>query len=86
MREWCVRPARGLRESLADLDLPLERPVDSQATAGLLADGRHLAGRARDECESYRDNYNTRVPTKVSKRSPILQAGLRSLVPRQVCW
>ncbi|GAA6055868.1 hypothetical protein JCM3770_001530 [Rhodotorula araucariae] len=35
------------------------------ATAGLLADGRHLAGRARDECESYRDTYHTRVPTKI---------------------
>lgn len=35
------------------------------ATAGLLADGRHLAGRARDECESYRDNYHIRVPTKI---------------------
>ncbi|GAA5868328.1 hypothetical protein JCM1840_005639 [Sporobolomyces johnsonii] len=35
------------------------------ATAGLLADGRHLAGRARDECESYRENYHTRVPTKI---------------------
>ncbi|CEQ41229.1 SPOSA6832_02915 [Sporobolomyces salmonicolor] len=39
------------------------------ATAGLLADGRHLAGRARDECESYRENYHTRVPTKVSSPS-----------------
>ncbi|KAK4704350.1 20S proteasome subunit alpha 7, partial [Phenoliferia sp. Uapishka_3] len=35
------------------------------ATAGYLADGRHIANRARDECESYRDNYHTRVPTKI---------------------
>lgn len=41
-------------------------PLANQATAGLLADGRHLAGRARDECESYRDSYHIRVPTKVS--------------------
>ncbi|GAA6060344.1 hypothetical protein JCM10212_004528, partial [Sporobolomyces blumeae] len=35
------------------------------ATAGLLADGRHLAGRARDECESYREQYHSRIPMKI---------------------
>ncbi len=37
-----------------------------------MADGRHLAGRARDECESYRDSYHIRVPTKVSFVTAIL--------------
>lgn len=36
------------------------------ATAGLLADGRHVANRAREECESYQENYHSKVPTKVS--------------------
>lgn len=35
------------------------------ATAGLLADGRHLAGRARDECENYRSQYHSRIPMKI---------------------
>ncbi|SGZ31849.1 BQ5605_C042g12019 [Microbotryum silenes-dioicae] len=42
--------------------------VDSHAgvaTAGLLADGRHIANRARDECEDYRNNYNTPISTKM---------------------
>ncbi|KAF9557242.1 20S proteasome subunit [Agrocybe pediades] len=32
------------------------------ATAGLLADGRHLSNRARDEAASYRDVYNAPPP------------------------
>ena len=36
-----------------------------QATAGLLADGRHVANRARDEAESYKETYHTPIPTKV---------------------
>ncbi|KAM0750950.1 N-terminal nucleophile aminohydrolase [Meredithblackwellia eburnea MCA 4105] len=35
------------------------------ATAGYLADGRHVANRARDEAENYRENYNKRIPTKM---------------------
>ncbi|KAG8965933.1 hypothetical protein FRC03_012769 [Tulasnella sp. 419] len=34
------------------------------ATAGLLADGRHLANRARDEAENYRDTYRSPSPVK----------------------
>ncbi|GAA93374.1 uncharacterized protein L969DRAFT_79085 [Mixia osmundae IAM 14324] len=34
------------------------------ATAGLLADGRHLANRAREEADNYRDTYRTAIPTK----------------------
>ncbi|KAG6911696.1 hypothetical protein DXG01_007946 [Tephrocybe rancida] len=34
------------------------------ATAGLLADGRHLSNRARDEAASYRDNYRQPPPLK----------------------
>ncbi|KAM0786463.1 hypothetical protein ACM66B_001925 [Microbotryomycetes sp. NB124-2] len=42
--------------------------VDSHAgvaTAGLLADGRHLANRAREECENYKENYDAPIPTKM---------------------
>jgi len=35
------------------------------ATAGLLADGRHLANRARDEANGYRDHYRTQIPLKI---------------------
>jgi len=34
------------------------------ATAGLLADGRHIANRARDEAVNYRDGYGAPVPLK----------------------
>ncbi|XP_006460192.1 20S proteasome subunit, partial [Agaricus bisporus var. bisporus H97] len=34
------------------------------ATAGLLADGRHIANRARDEATSYRDTYDAPSPLK----------------------
>ncbi|KAK0482120.1 20S proteasome subunit [Armillaria luteobubalina] len=34
------------------------------ATAGLLADGRHLANRARDEASNYRETYRTPSPLK----------------------
>lgn len=34
------------------------------ATAGFLADGRHLANRARDESSSYRDQYRQPPPLK----------------------
>ncbi|CAG8444253.1 9237_t:CDS:2 [Ambispora gerdemannii] len=34
------------------------------ATAGLLADGRHIINRARDEAENYRDTYRSPIPGK----------------------
>ncbi|GBC53813.2 N-terminal nucleophile aminohydrolase [Rhizophagus irregularis DAOM 181602=DAOM 197198] len=34
------------------------------ATAGLLADGRHIINRARDEAESHRDIFKTQIPGK----------------------
>ena len=36
-----------------------------QASAGLLADGRHLSNRARDEAANYRETYNSPPPLKV---------------------
>jgi 20S proteasome subunit alpha 7 len=41
-----------------------------QATAGLLADGRQLANRARDESLNYRDSFRQPVPLKV-RSSPL---------------
>lgn len=35
-----------------------------QATAGLLADGRHLVNRARDEAQAWRDIYRQPIPGK----------------------
>ncbi|KAI9140158.1 nucleophile aminohydrolase [Paraphysoderma sedebokerense] len=35
------------------------------ATAGLMADGRHVISRAREEAQSYRDNYHTKIPGKM---------------------
>lgn len=43
--------------------------VDSHiglATAGLVADGRHLANRAREEASSFKDTYRFDAPVKVS--------------------
>jgi 20S proteasome subunit alpha 7 len=37
----------------------------TQASSGLLADGRHLSNRARDEAANYRDNYREPAPLKV---------------------
>ncbi|RIA82305.1 nucleophile aminohydrolase [Glomus cerebriforme] len=34
------------------------------ATAGLLADGRHIISRARDEAENHRDLFRTQIPGK----------------------
>ncbi|KAI9447818.1 20S proteasome subunit [Lactarius indigo] len=34
------------------------------ASSGLLADGRHLSNRARDEASNYRNNYNEPAPLK----------------------
>lgn len=39
------------------------------ASAGLIADGKHLAGRARDEAINFRDTYRYQTPIKVSQRA-----------------
>jgi len=39
--------------------------------AGLLADSRHLAGRAKDEADSYKSTYHVPIPTKVLSSSLI---------------
>lgn len=36
----------------------------TQTSAGLTADGKHLAGRARDEANNFQDNYKQSVPVK----------------------
>lgn len=36
------------------------------ATAGLVADGRHLANRAREEASNFNDTYRFHCPLKVS--------------------
>lgn len=37
-----------------------------QASSGLLADGRHISNRARDEAASYGDTYRSPISLKVS--------------------
>lgn len=37
------------------------------ASAGLIADGKHLAIRSRDDAQSYRDNYRIKAPVKASR-------------------
>lgn len=37
-----------------------------QAATGLVADGRHLANRAREEAENYKDTYRVQIPSKVN--------------------
>lgn len=39
------------------------------ATAGLLADGKHLASRGREEAYNFRDQYSAAVPVQVSQIS-----------------
>lgn len=39
------------------------------ASAGLIADGKHLAGRAREEAINFRDTYRYRSPIKVRRVS-----------------
>jgi 20S proteasome subunit alpha 7 len=36
------------------------------ASAGLIADGKHLAGRAREEAIAFRDTYRYKSPVKVN--------------------
>lgn len=45
------------------------------AGAGLLADGKHLASRGRDEASNFRDNYNTPVTVQVSLFQSVLNHG-----------
>jgi hypothetical protein len=42
------------------------------ATAGLLADGKHLGSRARDEAANFRDTYNAPVTVQVSRGRKVL--------------
>ncbi|RKO89709.1 nucleophile aminohydrolase [Blyttiomyces helicus] len=51
-------PGSNKRISSADLHVGV-------ATAGLLADARHLINRARSECQQYRDTYRSAIPGKV---------------------
>lgn len=37
-----------------------------QTTAGLLADGRHVSNRAREEASNYRETYKSPSPLKVA--------------------
>ena len=41
------------------------------ATAGLLADGKHLASRGREEAHNFRDQYNSAVTVAVSAQLPL---------------
>jgi 20S proteasome alpha/beta subunit len=53
------------------------------ASAGLVADGKHLAGRAREEAIAFRDTYRYKSPVKVrfiqKGRSPVSNADFARL-------
>jgi len=49
----------------------------AQATSGLPADARHLAGRARDEATDYRNTYHAPAPLK-ARPNPLLFNSLNS--------
>lgn len=57
---------------------PSFSPVDFvvQASAGLLSDSKHIATRAREEAQSYRDVYNAPTTLKV-RLPPILPTLMR---------
>jgi 20S proteasome alpha/beta subunit len=45
---------------------PLSLSFCAQTTAGLTADGKHLANRARDEALNFRDTFRMPTPVPVS--------------------
>jgi len=47
------------------------------ATAGLLADGKHMGSRAREECANFRDTYNS--PVTVGVRQCLLRTLIRTV-------
>ncbi|KAE8540529.1 hypothetical protein D1P53_003478 [Cryptococcus gattii VGV] len=62
---------KGANRRIASLDEHI-----GMAGAGLLADGKHLASRGRDEASNFRDNYNTPVTVQIlsDRLSAYLQA------------
>lgn len=61
---------KGANRRIASLDEHI-----GMAGAGLLADGKHLASRGRDEASNFRDNYNTPVTVQVSLFQSVLNHG-----------
>lgn len=57
---------KGANRRIASLDEHI-----GMAGAGLLADGKHLASRGRDEASNFRDTYNTPVTVQVSLFQPL---------------
>ena len=55
-----------------------------QATAGLLADGRHLAKRARDEAQNLRDQYKAPPTLEVSIYPSIMDSDAPELLFRRL--
>ncbi|WVO13550.1 hypothetical protein L204_101171 [Cryptococcus depauperatus] len=62
---------KGSNRRIASLDEHI-----GMASAGLLADGKHLASRARDEASNFRDNYNSPITVQIlsDRLSAYLQA------------
>ena len=66
------------RASLAFSIQTLTAPTIMQASAGYLADGRHVSNRARDEASSFRENY--RAPATLQVRITCIPMLLGSLI------
>lgn len=66
MRHICVVNARTSLRRHCDRSSYIAFFLETnQATAGLIADGKHLANRARDEAVNFRETYRYPTPLKV---------------------
>jgi hypothetical protein len=47
-----------------------------QASAGIIADGKHIANRAREEAQNFRDTYDSPISVKVGSSLPMRNSAM----------